>query len=120
MQHQKRKTWRIKIDFMKRGSTIHNLDTLEKEIYRLKLEARLKEVKLTDNWEKLFADFPEILTNSLFCRNREKENGKETFGQRLFNNEKRSAFVDRIVDKFSDSLADKIDELFEKVFHKHK
>lgn len=105
---------------MKKGTKIRNLDTLEKEIYRLKLEARLKEVKLTDNWEQLLADFPEILTNSLLCSKRGKENGKETFGQKLFNNEKRSAFVDRIVEKFSDRIAERLDELFEKVFHKQK
>jgi hypothetical protein len=110
--------WTIKIDYMKNEYTIHNLDTLEKEIYRLKLELRLKEVKLTDNWEKLLSDFPEILTNSLLCRNSEKLNGKETFGQRIFNNEKRSAFVDRLVERFSDRIAEKFDELFEKVFHK--
>ena len=88
MQRLQTMDWRIKIDFMKKRYTIHNLDTLEKEIYRLKLELRLKEVTLTDNWEKLLSDFPEILTNSLLCRNSEKLNGKETFGQRFFNNEK--------------------------------
>jgi hypothetical protein len=118
MQRLETMDWRIKIDFMKKRYTIHDLDTLEKEIYRLKLELRLKEVKLTDNWEKLLSDFPEILTTSLLCRNSEKLNGKETFGQRFFNNEKRSAFVDRLVERFSERIAEKFDELFEKVFHK--
>lgn len=104
---------------MKRKDTIHNLDTLEKEIYRLKLEARLKEVRLTENWEQLLRDFPEVLTNSFFCRKKENENGK-TPGQKLFNNERRSAFMDKLFEKFSDRLTEKLDELFEKVFHKSK
>jgi len=104
---------------MKKKDTIHNLDTLEKEIYRLKLEARLKEARLTDNWEQLIRDFPEMLTNSILCR-RSGQNGKETFGQKIFNNEKRSAFMDRIVEKFSGRVTEKLDELFEKVFHKNK
>lgn len=105
---------------MKKKDAIHNLDTLEKEIYRLKLEARLKELHLTENWEELLRDFPEILTNSIFCRNREKENGKESFGEKIFNSERRSAFVDKIVDKFSDRITEKLDDLIEKVFHKTK
>ena len=105
---------------MKKNDTIHNLDTLEKEIYRLKLDARLKEVHLTENWEQLLRDFPEILTNSISCRKREKENGKGTLGERIFNNERRSAFIDKIVEKFSDRIAQKIDDLFEKVFQKTK
>ena len=105
---------------MKKKDTIHNLDTLEKEIYRLKLEARLKKLHLTENWEQLLRDFPEILSNSIFYRKREKENGKGTFGERIFNNERRSAFVDKIVEKCSDRVIQEFDDLFEKVFQKTK
>jgi hypothetical protein len=105
---------------MKKKDSIHNLDTLEKEIYRLKLEARLKEVRLTENWEQLLQDFPEVLTNSLFCRKKGNENGKETFGQKVFNNERRRFFMDRLFDKFSDRITGKLDELFERVFQKNK
>ena len=109
----------IKIDSMKKKDAIHNLDTLERELYRLKLEARLKEVKLSDNWEQLLRDFPEIMTNSILCKKAE-QNGKETPGQKVFNNERRTAFFDRIVEKFYDRITEMLDELFEKVFHKDR
>src|SRR5690349_4849997 len=105
---------------MKKKDTIHNLDTLEKEIYRLRLEARLKEVHLSENWDQLIRDFPEVLTNSIFCRESANENGKKTFGQKLFNNDRRNAFLDRFFEKFSDRITEKLDELLEKVFQKRK
>jgi hypothetical protein len=105
---------------MKKGSSIHNLDTLEREIYRLKLEAKNKEDKLNDNLESLQKNFPQVLINSFLCRKKYQENGKEGFFRSAFRNEKFNTFIDKVVDKFSDRAADGIDHLFEKIFHKKK
>jgi hypothetical protein len=105
---------------MKKGNNIHNLDTLEREIYRLRLEAKNREDKLDDNWEYLQKNFPKLLINSFSCTNKSKANGKESFFRSAFKNEKLNIFIDKIVDRFSDRAADGIDHLFEKIFHKKK
>lgn len=103
---------------MKKVKNIHNLDSLEREIYRLRLEAKRQEDKLDDNWEYLQKNFPALLLNSISCRKKDDTNGKENFFRSAFRNEKFNAFVDKIVDRFSDRAAKGVDHFFEKIFHK--
>jgi hypothetical protein len=104
---------------MKKGKTIHNLETLEREIYRLRLDAKSKEDKLNENFEHCQKNFPHLVMNSLFCRKKHGENDRNFFGS-AFKNEKLTLFIDKIVDRFSDRAANGIDHLFEKIFHKKK
>lgn len=102
---------------MKKATNIHNLDTLNREIYRLRLEVKRKEDKLDDNWEYLQNNFPALLLNSISCRRKAKENGKENLFKSALKNEKLNTFIDKIIDRFSDRAAKGFDHLFEKIFH---
>lgn len=105
---------------MKKGSNIHNLDTLEREIYRLRLEAKNKEDKLNDNFEHLQKHFPHLLINSFSCRKKYQNNREEDISGSIFKNEKLNLFINKIADKISERASDGIDHLFDKIFNKKK
>lgn len=104
----------------KTNTNIHNLDTLEREIYRLRLVVKEKEDKMEDNWFRLQKNFPSILFNSISCREKEKENGKESFFGSAFRNEKLNKFIDKIIDQLSDRAANGAEHFFEKIFRRKK
>lgn len=53
---------------MKKLKNIHNLDTLEREIYRLELEAKNIEQKFDRNFERLQNTGFSMFINSIFHR----------------------------------------------------
>ena len=105
---------------MKHDTNIYNIETLEREIYRLKLEAKNRGEKLEANADYLQKNFAKLVMNSFSCRQKSKENGKKNFFKSTFSNEKMHAFVDKMVDRFSDRAADSMEHLFNKMFHKKK
>jgi hypothetical protein len=105
---------------MKKAKNIHNLDTLDKEIYRLKLEAKNIEDKLDDNFEKLRHNWFSMSMNSIFHKKKNEESSKSHFFDSFFKNDGFNAVVNKITDHIANRASDGIDSLIDKIFHKKK
>jgi hypothetical protein len=105
---------------MKKAMNIHNLDSLEREIYRLKLEAKNIEEKLDQNLEHLHGNFSSIAMNSFFHEKKNKEEEKDYIFGSFLKNEKLNAFVNKITDHITERAEEGIDKLIDKIFHKKK
>ncbi len=105
---------------MKKIQNIRNLDTLEKEIYRLKLEARSLEDKFDRNMDHLENEFPSMAMNSIFGKCAGERSHKKNFFDSLFDSSKFSEGMNRIRDEIASRAADGIEGLVEKIFHKKK
>jgi len=105
---------------MKKAKNIHNLDTLEKEIYRLKLEARNIEIKLDKNVEYLQYNYSSMFMNSFFHKRKHEEKERNSFFDSIFKNEAFNTTVNKITDRIADRAADAIDSLIDKIFHTGK
>jgi hypothetical protein len=103
---------------MKKTKSIHNLDTLEKEIYRLQLEAMKMEQKFDRNFEHLQENYFSMFTNSFFHRRKKREEEGNSFFGSFFRNENFRAAVARVTDRLADKAAESIESLLEKIFHK--
>ncbi len=101
---------------MKRKKNIKDIDTLEKEIYRLKLEAKRTEDKFENNIDFLEKNYPSMVVNSFFCGEKEKKDNGHSHS--FFRSEKLnsilSSVTDHIAEKASDGIKDQIDKLFRK------
>jgi len=105
---------------MEKSKDIHNLDSLEKEIYRLKLEAKIIEEKLDHNLEHLQVNFPSMAMNSFFSQRKKKgEENDGLFGSFL-KNEGLNSVADKITAHIASRAADSIDKLIDKLFHNKK
>ncbi len=105
---------------MKKSKNIHNLDNLEKEIYRLRLEAMRQEKKLSDNMAYLRENANSLIIHSVFCRKKttfEKKNSEE---EGFFKNERFNSMINRIKDRIANRAADGIESLLDRLFHKRK
>ena len=105
---------------MKKAKNIHNLDTLEKEIYRLKLSANNIEEKLDKNFEYLQHNYYSMIMNSFFHKKKHEQKGKNGFFDSFFKNENFNGFISKITDHIADRTLDGIDSLIDKIFNKHK
>lgn len=104
---------------MAKPNQIKNLDSLEKEIYRLKLEARNNSKKLSSQMDHLQQHYASMTANSFFCKGDEKKssgkaNEKESFFHSLFENETFQDGVDSLLDRFAGRAAAGLDKLFSK------
>ena len=72
---------------MKKSSHINNIDTLEREIYRLKLEARNIEDKMAKSLDHLQQNYLSMTMNSAFCKKESKKNGESGFWKSFVKNE---------------------------------
>ncbi|SRR6266496_3104558 len=97
---------------------IHDLDTLEKEIYRLKLKAKNIEIILDDNFEKLRHNYSSMFMNSFFQKTKNEKTNGNGFFESIFNNETVNAGVNKITDHISDKAIEGIGRLIDKVFKK--
>ncbi|MDP4261304.1 MAG: hypothetical protein Q8941_02125 [Bacteroidota bacterium] len=102
---------------MKRAKNIHNLDTLEREMYRLKLEARNIEEKLDHNLDHLQENYFSMTMNSIF-RNKKEGEGKAGFFESFFKSESFNAAVNKITEHIVDKAAAGIENLIDKIFRK--
>jgi hypothetical protein len=85
---------------------IRNMDQLEKEIYRLRLEARKKEDKFSSQLDFFRANFASITMNSFFSRsNKEKSNAGP-----------KERFFSSIADKLADKAINGIENLLKRYF----
>ena len=102
----------------KAASKIRNLDVLEKEIYRLRLEAKNTAEKLENNLDYLQHNYGSMTMNSIFSRST-KGSGKENVKLRIFSsfweNEKVQNGINRIVDHLADKTAEGIENLLDKI-----
>ena len=103
---------------MSTSSSIRNLDTLEKEIYRLQLEAASKEKQLEEKTDWLRHNAKQMIIDELFCRKRRQTSTEQS----SYNgkHERWKTFFDRMAEQFADRAADGVENLFNKLFHKKK
>ena len=101
---------------MKKTKHIHNLDTLDKEIYRLQLETMKMEQRLGRSFEYLQENCASLLMNVIF-RRRKKSESSGFFSSFFHNDNFKSAF-NRITDRLAGKAAEGIEVLLEKLFRK--
>lgn len=97
---------------------IHNMDTLEKEILRLKLQQKDTELGLDRQWGKLRHNFGAMILNSFRRKKNEEEEGRQGFFESILKNEKVESTLHNISDKISGKLSGVISNLFERFFNK--
>ncbi|MFI5129146.1 MAG: hypothetical protein ACHQFX_04115 [Chitinophagales bacterium] len=105
---------------MKKAKNIHSLDSLEREIYRLKLEVKSIEDRMDYNFEHLKENFSSMTMNSFSTKRKNKEDGKDSLFGSFLKNEKLNSFADKITHHIASRAADGIDKLIDKMFHKKK
>jgi len=103
-----------------KAKNIHNLDSLEKEIYRLQLEAKHIGERLDDNIEHLEENFSSIAMNSIGCNKKSKSGENGNPFTEFFNNDKLNSVVSRVTDRIVERAAAGIDKLVDKIFSKKK
>jgi hypothetical protein len=98
---------------MKKNGKINDLVSLEKEIYRLKLESKMTEARFDKNLEFLKKNYPQMIFNSVLSRN-----SNYRFKQNLFRNEMLNNIVSNVTDHIAEyataGIREKIDHLFGK------
>ena len=103
---------------MKKKKNIKDIDTLEKEIYRLKLEAKRTGDKFENNIDFLEKNYPSMVVNSFFSGEHEHEKKDIRSNHSFFRSERLnsilSSVTDHIAEKASDGIKDQIDKLFRK------
>src|SRR3974390_3231293 len=101
------------------ANKIKNLDTLEKEIYRLRLEAKSKEEKLEENLDYLQKNYASMIMNSIFNRAHSgKEKIKEKFFSSVWENEKIQEGINKIISHLADRASEGIENLVDKILHR--
>ena len=105
---------------MKKEKHIHDLETLEKEIYRLELEDRNIEAKLENSFEYLQRNYSSVLLNSFSCKKKHEREKKNGFLSSFFKNENFNGAIDKVTDHIVSRAADGIDSLIDKIFHNRK
>ena len=105
---------------MKKVKSIHNLDSLEKEIYRLQLEVKHVEEKLDHNLDHLHENFSSIAMNSFFCSKKNKSSEKDSLFSEVLNNEKLNSVLGKVTDRMAERAADGVAKLVDKIFSRKK
>jgi hypothetical protein len=103
---------------MSTGKNIHNLDSLEREIYRLRLEAKNMEQQLDKNLSYLQKHYSSMTLHSIFQQKEPKELLKEKILHSVWENEKLQQALGKIVDHLVDKTVEGAETVFDKVFHK--
>ena len=98
---------------MKKTRNIHNIDTLEREIYRLKLEARNIEDRLDSNLDHLQQNYFSMTMNSVFCTEDKKKDANGFWNSFSKNDGFASA-----MNSIAGTIAGKAAEAFESWVHK--
>ena len=104
---------------MKTGKPIHNLDTLEKEIYRQQLKLKDSAKQLRDDLDYCRENFFTLARNTV-KKERSKEDKSSSFFDHLFRNEHVRAAVTGITDRITDHTAEAVNHLIDRLFQKHK
>lgn len=102
---------------MSKSKKIHSIDTLERELFRLKLEARMKEEQFEKNIDWFRKNYKSLLLGSLLKKEMPHENGKNGSS---WKNEKLHNFFDKIADRITCKVVDRMDEMFDNIFRRKK
>lgn len=105
---------------MKKAKNIHNLDSLEKEIYRLKLEAKNIEGKLEQNFEHLQDNYYSMTMNSFFKKSERHHEAKSGFFDSFFKSESFNAAIHKATDHIASRAAESIEDLVDKIIDRKK
>lgn len=100
---------------MRNKNRIHNLDTLEKEIYRQQLISKESVKKLENDFNYLRSNFFRMARNSS-----KKEESNSSFFDHVFSNDHVQKVVTGITDRITNHAADAINHLIDRLFKKHK
>lgn len=104
---------------MKKTKNIHNLDSLEREIYRLRLEAKKTGEKLDVNFDYLHENFDSLLMNSLSKSNMQNKE-KSNFLISTLKNRALNAVLTKITSHFADRALKSIDKFVCGLFRRKK
>lgn len=105
---------------MKKAKNIRNIDTLAREIYRLKLEAKNIEEKLDHNFEHLQQNCYSMTMNSFFHKKRKTGEEKNSFFDSLCKSEVFNTAVHKVTDHVATRTSEGIENLIDKIFHTKK
>lgn len=89
---------------------IHNLDTLDKEIYRLKLKQKGQEMKLRQGITNLRKQGLLRLAGSLLFGKKKDTYDKENIFSSFTRNERLNRFLGKFTDGLSNRFADRVDD----------
>jgi hypothetical protein len=98
---------------------IHNLDTLDKEIYRQQLVLKESSKKMEDDLAYVRDNFFTLAKNSI-KKERKKEEGGSSLFDRLLRNDHVQEVVSGITDRITDHASKAISHLVDRLFQKHK
>jgi len=93
---------------MKKTKSIHNLETLEKEIYRLKLATKNIEAKLDSNLDHLQENYWSMTMDSFFCKDGNKKDDTNSFRKNFFKNEDLKAAANTIAGNIADKASKRL------------
>jgi hypothetical protein len=99
---------------MKKSKNISNSDSLEREIYRLKLQAKNIESQFDENLDYLQKNYSSMAFNSFFSgTKKDKENIFSTF----IKNDAISSILNKVTCHIGDRVMENIDGLVDRAFH---
>lgn len=94
---------------------IHNLESLDREIYHLQLEARKLEDQLDQNIDYLQENYGKLLRRSLFNKAASATEHSGSFRGQLFHsfmqNEKVQGVLEKVLETVGNKLAEFVDKL---------
>ena len=103
---------------MKKRANIHGLDSLEKEIYRLRIKASGTEKKLDDNISWLRKNASAVFFHTFFTGKKEKKEDTRKKEEGFFKNDRLNGMINNIADRITDRAAENIDSLVGRIFRK--
>ncbi len=105
---------------MKKVNKIHNLDSLEREIYRLRIEAARKEKNLSENITYLRENATRLFVNTFRGKYKPETDEKRNENGSFFRIAGLNSIFSKIADRIANRAADNIDDLIDRIFHKQK
>jgi hypothetical protein len=96
---------------------IHNIDSLERKIYRLKLEVKNIEESLDDNFIHLQKNFSSMVMSS-FLSGWKKENRGGGLFNSFIKNEAAATFFNNITAHIGDQVMENIGRLINRAFYR--
>ena len=99
-------------------SPVHNLDTLEREILRLRLKAKATEEELEKNMDYLRENYTAFLFHSFTNTKKNQGSGKHTLLELLLKNEQLNAALNKLSEHVANKASGHIENLVDKLFKK--
>lgn len=101
-------------------ASIHNLDTLEKEILRLRLKAKTLEQEIGKNMDYLQDNYADMLLHSFTKTKKGQAYEKYTVLDSLLKNERLNATLNTLTQHIADKASEHIENLVDKLFKKNE